>query len=465
METTNDFNKSHHDSEYYIGMSMPSRQTAYSPNVIISPELFSNDGSKTNEDNIIITINHSNDYTTNNPFAQYHFEDELIKDRKITQVIYDNKIEPDEDKNDNITVSTTQSMDVSIPSTTGLKSTSNHLVNHIHQRQQPKENQKQQKYSKQDPMNSRNAAKIMAYRNRTKKPLLPETHTTIYNDINPAMVFNEQYNSNIDSSRELLTNKTKKPYITRHGDNDEVSFPSVYPFIIDKGSDKHRIFYESKHKLQKTPNSYEYDSNMKKRFWIHSDAAVLDSLDTLSSFTVSSNDQKKNIATRNQQRKVKRKVRKLVYVKRKSARYKTEINLLHQLRACPYVVNLLNSFACPNVETYHVYALIFEYAPMTLEDLLLQRCVKHPLKERIAKTILSQILKGVRAIHKLGFVHKNIKTANILIFPKRLETKLIAKIADFGFAKRVSLSKVLPIPTKKCIQSGKTVFDRCGTPG
>lgn len=114
--------------------------------------------------------------------------------------------------------------------------------------------------------------------------------------------------------------------------------------------------------------------------------------------------------------------------KRKSGRYKTEIHLLHQLRTCPYVVKLLNC-----LENDNVYVLILEHAPMSLENLLLQRCTKHPMQERVAKTILSQILKGIRAIHDLGFVHKDIKPENILIFANRSERKLIAKVADFGF--------------------------------
>ena len=85
-----------------------------------------------------------------------------------------------------------------------------------------------------------------------------------------------------------------------------------------------------------------------------------------------------------------------------------------------------------------MYVLILEHAPMSLENLLLQRCTKHPMQERVAKTILSQILKGIRAIHDLGFVHKDIKPENILIFANRSERKLIAKVADFGFATRVA---------------------------
>jgi len=151
--------------------------------------------------------------------------------------------------------------------------------------------------------------------------------------------------------------------------------------------------------------------------------------------------------------------------KRKSGRYKTEIHLLHQLRNCPYIVKLLNC-----LENDNVYVLILEHAPMSLENLLLQRCTKHPMQERVAKTILSQILKGIRAIHHLGFVHKDIKPENILIFANRSERKLIAKVADFGFATRVGVGQnggisFSQLPREKYFEFEKHVRDRCGTPG
>ena len=150
--------------------------------------------------------------------------------------------------------------------------------------------------------------------------------------------------------------------------------------------------------------------------------------------------------------------------KRKSGRYKTEIHLLHQLRTCPFVVKLLNC-----LENDNVYVLILEHAPMSLK--ICYKCTKHPMQERVAKTILSQILKGIRAIHNLGFVHKDIKPENILIFANRSERKLIAKVADFGFATRVapdasitSLS-IDQLPREKYLEFEKHVRDRCGTPG
>eukprot|EP01084_Bolivina_argentea_P287157 492692_1 len=159
----------------------------------------------------------------------------------------------------------------------------------------------------------------------------------------------------------------------------------------------------------------------------------------------------------------------LKLTKRKSGRYKTtyktEIHLLRELRRCPYIVKLLN---CS--ETDNEYELVLEHAPMSLENLLLQRCTKHPMQERVAKTIISQILKGIGVIHKLGFVHKNIRHEIVLIFSNRSERKLSAKLTDFGFATRVapkaSISpNNLPREFVKYLGYEENVRDRCGTPG
>ena len=117
--------------------------------------------------------------------------------------------------------------------------------------------------------------------------------------------------------------------------------------------------------------------------------------------------------------------------KRKSGRYRTEIHLLHQLRTCPFVVKLLKV-----LEDQSVYVLILEQAPMTLEMLLHERCTEKPMAEAVGREIFGDLLKGIRAIHNLGFVHKDLKPENVLIFADRIHRKLTAKIADFGFATR-----------------------------
>eukprot|EP00485_Elphidium_margaritaceum_P005522 CAMPEP_0202708236 /NCGR_PEP_ID=MMETSP1385-20130828/20479_1 /ASSEMBLY_ACC=CAM_ASM_000861 /TAXON_ID=933848 /ORGANISM="Elphidium margaritaceum" /LENGTH=1432 /DNA_ID=CAMNT_0049367165 /DNA_START=71 /DNA_END=4369 /DNA_ORIENTATION=+ len=207
---------------------------------------------------------------------------------------------------------------------------------------------------------------------------------------------------------------------------------------------------------------------------VYSTAAALDPLDELDNMDVLNNyDKHKELGNGTDayvyevvDRRDKSHVA-MKLTKRKSGRYKTEIHLLHQLRSCPYVVKLLNC-----LENDNVYVLILEHAPMSLESLLLQRCTKHPMQERVAKTILSQVLRGIRAIHNLGFAHKDIKPENILIFANRSERRLIAKVADFGFATRVAPEgcssggmSLESLPREKYLEFEKHARDRCGTPG
>merc|ERR1712154_624749 len=82
------------------------------------------------------------------------------------------------------------------------------------------------------------------------------------------------------------------------------------------------------------------------------------------------------------------------------------------------------------------------------------------------------VLKGIRAIHNLGFVHKDIKPENVLIFADRVHRKLQAKIADFGFATRAQPPKDIinninnkHIPKQTLSEFVERVGDKCGTPG
>ncbi|MBT3724937.1 MAG: serine/threonine protein kinase, partial [Gammaproteobacteria bacterium] len=65
---------------------------------------------------------------------------------------------------------------------------------------------------------------------------------------------------------------------------------------------------------------------------------------------------------------------------------------------------------------------------LSLYDIL-QKNKKISLKNTL--TIVSQILKAIHAAHKLGVIHRDIKTANII---QCKETKSI-KLADFGIAR------------------------------
>ena len=50
-----------------------------------------------------------------------------------------------------------------------------------------------------------------------------------------------------------------------------------------------------------------------------------------------------------------------------------------------------------------------------------------------------QVARGLNAVHELGIVHRDVKTANIMI-----DEAGVAKLVDFGIAKEVSSDPPTP---------------------
>ncbi|CAG2112600.1 unnamed protein product [Medioppia subpectinata] len=57
---------------------------------------------------------------------------------------------------------------------------------------------------------------------------------------------------------------------------------------------------------------------------------------------------------------------------------------------------------------------------------------KGPLDEPTAKHYFGQIVSGMRYIHKNGKVHRDLKLANVLVFPARGQSGKVCKLTDFG---------------------------------
>ncbi|KAA0057066.1 mitogen-activated protein kinase kinase kinase YODA-like [Cucumis melo var. makuwa] len=103
-------------------------------------------------------------------------------------------------------------------------------------------------------------------------------------------------------------------------------------------------------------------------------------------------------------------------------------------------VKVLGKGSCASVflakstmDPLHYFAVKLEYAAGgTLTDLIEQR---KKLSENEVKEYLKMILKGLSCIHRKGFVHADLKPANILAFPQN-NGKMKLKIADFGISRR-----------------------------
>jgi serine/threonine protein kinase len=114
--------------------------------------------------------------------------------------------------------------------------------------------------------------------------------------------------------------------------------------------------------------------------------------------------------------------------------FEKEIDILKKVSALnnPYIMKLIDygegPVKTPSEPKKNLKYAILEYASKGI----LYDYIHYPQKgfsERHAKLIFHKILKGVQAIHNVGFCHRDIKMENILV-----DDKFNPKICDFGFA-------------------------------
>ncbi len=101
-------------------------------------------------------------------------------------------------------------------------------------------------------------------------------------------------------------------------------------------------------------------------------------------------------------------------------------------RKSPHVVTLVDHFEIEG-ETF----IVSKYAPGgDLASYLNKRIKKNrQFSEGLAQSIMLQIAKGVRDIHKQGLIHKDLKLLNVFIQSDGDHPKI--KIGDFGLACRL----------------------------
>jgi len=112
------------------------------------------------------------------------------------------------------------------------------------------------------------------------------------------------------------------------------------------------------------------------------------------------------------------------------ARIKRECLLHAALGVHPHIVTLYDS-----IEEHGHLSLVMEYfAGETLAARLADQSACSEMAPLIAVDIVRQVLRGLEAIHGAGIVHRDIKTANILL-QQSSDGGVLAKLTDFGIAR------------------------------
>ena len=106
-----------------------------------------------------------------------------------------------------------------------------------------------------------------------------------------------------------------------------------------------------------------------------------------------------------------------------------EILLLRQLSGHRNIVKLFDILEPPNLATFDTIYLVFEAAPSDLRKLYRGQFF---LTERHIKTIMYNLLCGLKFVHSANVVHRDIKPANLLVLQD-----CTVKIADFGLGRQL----------------------------
>ncbi|KAG6388429.1 hypothetical protein SASPL_149855 [Salvia splendens] len=122
-----------------------------------------------------------------------------------------------------------------------------------------------------------------------------------------------------------------------------------------------------------------------------------------------------------------------------SASLQKEREVYSNLRRNPYIIQCYGDEITIGSSGTMAFNLMLEYGSGGTLARRIKESGREGLGELESKLHARSILRGLRHIHELGFVHCDLKPDNILLVPIRGGIR--AKIGDLGLARRVSISK------------------------
>jgi eukaryotic-like serine/threonine-protein kinase len=111
-------------------------------------------------------------------------------------------------------------------------------------------------------------------------------------------------------------------------------------------------------------------------------------------------------------------------------RIRSECRLHAAIGTHPHIVTLYDFIA----EHEHLYLIMEYFAGQTLAQRLAAQSDLPPLSLQHALHIVHQVLRALSCIHGHEIVHRDIKTANILL-QRQNDTSYLVKLTDFGIAR------------------------------
>ena len=264
------------------------------------------------------------------------------------------------------------------------------------------------------------------------KPNKKSSQKIIYKKINNGLINQRNEKNDFLDLLHLKSKQNNNNNINTSQSKEEISNSSIYNLSISTTKDKSyyisereklssyikNYFKEKGHYPKSSPNFYKYGRLLGKGAFGKVNLALhiaSGKLVAIKSFN------KKKLLSEHSKQKI-----------------KTEIDVLKKLKNSNYFTKIYDAF---QTETHILIVMEFICA-----DLLGFIRKREKLSEKISKIIFIQIIQGLKYMHKINIVHRDIKLDNLL-----LDLSNTIKICDFG------VSKVLKSPDE-------IMYDQCGTP-